>query len=139
MKIKNIQVILAMNTLSSFASKRLPQKISYAIIKNDSILSKEYEVYARQLEKLILEYRDYAIQGDDGEYLTQPNGLPIIQEEFNEQFHSKVNELLNIEIEVDLYHIDESCFNYDDVKNRYDILSPVEIKQLSDILCKINK
>ena len=51
----------------------------------------------------------------------------------------KVNDLLNIEFDIDLFTISEECFNYDDTIGKYDVLSPSEIMFLQSFLCKTEK
>lgn len=136
MKIKNSEIVSMLKVLSSFGNKKLPQKISYAITKNNIIISKEYKYYSEALEKIISNYSEYTEKDSNGNPLLQPSGLPKILEEYNDVFNNEVIELLNIETDVNLYIIDENCFDYDDAIGKYDVLSPIEIIQLQQVLCK---
>ena len=53
MKIKNLELIVIINILSSFNDKKLPQKISYAITRNYMILEKEYQYYDKEEQQLL--------------------------------------------------------------------------------------
>ena len=67
------------------------------------------------------------------------NGIPMVKKEVEKEYLTKVNDLLNIEFEINLFKIDEECFNYDDTIGKYDVLSPSEIMFLQSFLCKDNK
>lgn len=136
---KNGDMILILNNLPKLAEKKLPQKISYAITKNNMLLVKEYEVYAKELEKLNNEYDEYFIKDKDGNTELNDIGLPKIKDNMSKEYYGKVNELLSIDIDVDLYKIDEECFNYDDTVGKYDVLSLSEIMFLQSFLCKDDK
>ena len=56
MKIKNLELIVIINILSSFNDKKLPQKISYAITRNYMILEKEYQYYDKEIKKIFSQY-----------------------------------------------------------------------------------
>lgn len=139
MKMKNVEIVMILNSLGSFNEKKLPQKISYAITKNNMILAKEYEVYVKELEKLNAEYNEYMIKDENGELELNPSGIPKVKSEVEEEYYGKINELLNIEIEVNIYTIDEECFDYDDIKGKYDSLSVSEQMMLRALLTKIEK
>lgn len=138
MKMKNAEIVMNLNNLSRLAEKRLPQRISYAMTKNNMILAKEYEVYSKELEKLNKEYDGHMIKNDKGEIELHPSGIPKVDTKVEKEYYGKINELLNIEIEVDLYKIDEECFNYDDTESRYDSLSFAEQMILRPLLVKMD-
>ena len=54
-KMTNYEMVQILNNLKLFENKKLPQKISYVMVKNIMALTKEYDVYIKQLEKLINE------------------------------------------------------------------------------------
>ena len=135
MKINNFTLINMNQQLSNFAEKRLPQKISYAITKNIVILSKDVEVYTKALNKLIESYKDYIEKDESGELKFHESGVPIIEDdEARANFETELNELLNIEIDVDFYKINDELFNYDD-SERYDSMSAIDILRLREMLC----
>lgn len=135
MKIQNYALINILNVLGYFASYKLPQKISYAITRNTMILSKEYAVYDAELRKIFKQYDEYIIKDDEGNARLNQSGIPLVEPSVMEEFNNAIAELLNIEIEVELYPVDESVFEYDD-DERYSALSANEIMELQSILCK---
>ena len=66
------------------------------------------------------------------------NNLLERRDKYNEtqriNFTEEVNDLLNIELNINLFTVDEDVFNYDD-SDKYTSLTPVEIMQLQSILC----
>jgi len=135
MKINNFALANMNRLLSNYAEKRLPQKISYAITKNLIILSKDVEVYEEMLKKLIESYKDHIEKDESGELKFHESGVPIIEDdEARANFETELNELLNIEIDVDFYKIDDELFNYDD-SERYDSMSAIDILRLREMLC----
>ena len=139
MKMKNQKVINTINLLDSFSEKKLPQKISYAIIKNILLLKNEYNIINTGLEKIFNQYKDYFIVNDNNELIRNRNGIPALSDENKkEEMYTQLSELLNIEIEIPIYTISLDYFNYDD-NNIYDVLTPQDIMTLSSILCDIAK
>ena len=139
MKMKNQKVINTINLLDSFSEKKLPQKISYAIIKNILLLKNEYSIINTGLEKIFNQYKDYFIVDDNNELIRNRNGIPALSDENKkEEMYTQLSELLNIEIEIPIYTISLDYFNYDD-NNIYDVFTPQDIMTLSSILCDITK
>lgn len=139
MKMKNQKVINTINLLDSFSEKKLPQKISYAIIKNILLLKNEYSIINTGLEKIFNQYKDYFIVNDNNELIRNRNGVPALSDKGKkEEMYTQLSELLNIEIEIPIYTISLDYFNYDD-NNIYDVLTPQDIMTLSSILCDITK
>ena len=139
MKMKNQKVINTINLLDSFSEKKLPQKISYAIIKNILLLKNEYNIINTGLEKIFNQYKDYYIVNDNNELIRNRNGIPALNDENKkEEMYTQLSELLNIETEIPIYTISLDYFNYDD-NNIYDVLTPQDIMTLSSILCDITK
>lgn len=134
MKMKNFEIVNGLNILGQLAEKKLPQKISYAMTRNNIILAKEYEAYGKEIEKLNEMYDDYIIKNEEGSPELNPSGLPKLKPEVEKEYYNKINELINIEIEVDLYKIDEECFNYNDTEEKYDSLSLAEQMMLRSLL-----
>ena len=139
MKTTNIQILESLNFLQQFEEKNFPQRISYGIIKNLQILSKEQEVYAQTLKKIISAYEDKIEKDGEGNPLYNDNGLPKIMEDCQAEFYKEVNDLLLTEIEIKPYFIPEEFFNYDNSGDRYDIMSPRDMFMLMSILCEAPK
>ncbi len=138
MKMTNLMSVNFMNTLETFQSKKLPQKISYAITRNLMNISKEYQVYAVQLKKVFDAYADYMVRDEHGNIRYSPNGIPIVDEAVTEEFYEQLTDLLNIEFDMDMYLISLDLFDYEDKDSRYDVLSADDIMKLQMILCAPN-
>lgn len=136
MKVNNYELVNISNILEVFADKRLPQRISYAITKNLLSISDDVGNYNKHLSKLFEEYKEHIELDIDGNPLLRPNGLPvIIDNDVLQDFDKEILELLNIEIEVAFYTIDDECFNYDDT-DKYDSMTANDIATLQSFLCK---
>ena len=139
MKITNIELINTMHILNQYIDKKFPQKIGYAITRNLTTIAKEYQIYETQLKKTIENYTEYFVRDDDGNVAVSNNGMPIVSQEKSAEFNQEVADLLNIEIDIELYSIDEELFDYDDKCGVYDSLSAKEIYELQLILCEFTK
>ena len=132
----NLTMIKIVEMLSAFSNKKLPQRISFAITKNLMAINKEYQVYEIELKKILSEYSNDFILDENNNPKCNNQGLPIVVEEKSEEYQNKILELLNIEVDVDLYLIDLDCFDYDDRVGNYDSLSANEIATLQMVICK---
>lgn len=137
-KFKNSEIINAMNILGAFEDKKLPQKISYAILKNSSIISNEYNIYSKSLKKLFNDYDEYFEKDKDGNLrIDKVTGVPLVKDrEIKNEFSKELEDLLLTEVEIDLYYIPENVFEYDDSNGRYDSLTAKEIFLLMNLICK---
>ena len=133
--ITNAILISFIKILDGVSKKKMPQKISYAITKNIINLSKEYECYETELNKIFDEYSEYFILDDNGNKTLDTNGVPVVKDEMKKDYYTSLNNLLNLDIEVPIYTIDDKYFDYDASDNRYDILCPIEMIQLQNIIC----
>ena len=136
----NFDMIQILNILSQYENKKLPQRISYAIVKNSTAISSEYQIYKTQLEKIIKELRDNdkVVLDEDGEMKVTEQGLPVVKEEYAKEFQENLTELLNLQVDVDVFFIDEEVFNYED-SSRYDAMSATDIFNLKLVLCDNEK
>lgn len=135
MKLTNREIIGLLNTLTSFGDKKLPQRISFAITKNISILTKEYSVYEQAMKKLMKRYDSDIVKDDEGIPVCDSDGIPKLKAN-EKEFRDEINDLLGISVDVEIYHIDENVFDYDDVNARFDPMSPTQILVLQSILCE---
>jgi hypothetical protein len=134
MILKNKDILNRVNVLNGYCTKRLPQRISYAITRNAKIFSDEIESYNKELKKILDNYKEYYVKDDKGEpQIDKTSGLPVIMPEHTNDFMQEIMELLEIEIDVKPYFIDESLFDYDDEK--YDAMSAIDIINLQSVLC----
>ncbi len=137
MKVTNFVLVNMINTLNEYQDKKLPQKISYAIMRNMMTLTNDYEIYDKQLKKLFSDYDEHIIKDINGNPQLSNNGIPIVDEDTTQEFNEQITDLLNIEIEIELYQISDDVFLYDD-SEKFDALSPNDILVLRSILCKEN-
>lgn len=136
MKIKNITIVGTLNILNSFADKKLPQKISYAITRNLMLFQKEYQYYEVEMKKLEAKYDGSFVHTEKGEITRDQKGIPILStNQEQEAYNKELYELLNIEIDIPVYYIDSEEFNYDNDAGRYDIMSASDILTLQSVLC----
>lgn len=136
MKINNMKLVQSMNVLQGYMSKRLPQKISYAVMKNFSILSNEYQYYQKQYQKILEEYKNHIETDDEGNPKTDENGVPVIADATTRnEIYQALEELLSIEVDIDLHLVSDDCFDYED-SDRYDALTPAELYNLKLLLCE---
>ena len=134
MILKNKDILTRVNILNGYCTKRFPQRISYAITRNIMIFSDEIESYNKELKKILDSYKEYYVKDDKGEpQIDKASGLPVIMPEHSNDFMQEVMELLEIEIDVKPYFINESLFDYDDEK--YDTMSAIDIINLQSVLC----
>lgn len=135
MNLKNREIVGIINMLNAFGDKILPQKISYAITKNISILTKEYAIYEKEMKKLLDRYDSDIVKDENGNIVYGPNGLPKTSTDTS-GLNEDMNDLLDISVDVDVYSINEDVFNYDDRDGRFDSMSPTQILILQSILCE---
>lgn len=135
MKMTNMVLVNLINTLGSYSTYKLPQKISYAITKNIMTIQKEYNVYEQQMKKIFEDFDQYTLKDENDNPLFEENGLPKIQQEHQDEFIKEMNELLKIEVDIALYYVDSTVFDYED-SPRFDPLTPNDIMMLQSILCK---
>lgn len=134
MILKNKDILARVNVLNGYCTKRFPQRISYAITRNVMIFSDEIESYNKELKKILDNYKEYYVKDGEGNpKIDKTNGLPIIMPEHSNDFMREIMELLEIEIDVKPYFIEESLFDYDDEK--YDAMSAIDIINLQNVLC----
>jgi len=132
MKLKNHTIIMYLNTLQKCADMNLPAKLRFAIAKNMATLSNDYKIYAEELTKL---YNKFGEKDDDGNLVQNENNpIPNIKNEHKDIFGKEIADLLNIEVDIDIHHVEESDLFFDD--ERYDIITPNNIVGLLDILCE---
>lgn len=136
MKVTNIQILEYLGILQKFEDKIYPQKISYGILKNLQIFSKEYEIYTKTLQKILAAYEDKIVKDENGQPVTDFNGLPTVKDEYKEEYYQEISDLLLMEVEVTPYYVPEEIFDYENPNGRYDTISPKDMFMLVSILCK---
>lgn len=139
MKYKNIEIVNIVNFLNSISEKKLPQKISYAIMRNTSNFQKECNYYEQALKKILEGYKDFFVKKSDDELVMTSIGVPLVDDKHMEEYTEEIQELLDIEVEIQIYKIDSKDFNYEDPKGKYDVLTVKELLQLTNLFCKEDK
>lgn len=139
MKYKNIEIVNIVNFLNSISEKKLPQKISYAIMRNTSNFQKECNYYEQALKKILESYKDFFVKKFDDELVMTSIGVPLVDDKHMEEYTEEIQELLNIEVEIQIYKIDSKDFDYEDPNGKYDVLTVKELLQLTNLFCKEDK
>lgn len=136
MKYKNIEVVNIVNFLNSISEKKLPQKISYAIMRNTSNFQKECSYYEQALKKILESYKHFFVKKSDNELVMTSIGVPLVDDKHMKEYTEEIQELLNIEVEIQIYKIDSKAFDYEDPNGKYDVLTVKELLQLTNLFCK---
>lgn len=139
MKYKNIEVVSIVNFLNSISEKKLPQKISYAIMRNTSNFQKECNYYEQALKKILEGYKDFFVKKSDNELVMTSIGVPLVDNKHIKEYMEEIQELLDIEVEIQIYKIDSKDFDYEDHNGKYDVLTVKELLQLTNLFCKEDK
>lgn len=128
LEITNFELVQIANLIKELENKRFPQKLSYAIMKSIINISKEVEIYTKQLNAIIETYKEEGklVLDSKGEIVFENNGIPKIKTEFVEEFAKELDELLNFKVTVEVSSFSEEMFNYEE-ENRYDVLTPSEM------------
>lgn len=74
------------------------------------------------------------IHDDSGEITYAKSGIPVVEESVRAEFLDELNDLLNLEVDVKFYTINESIFDFDN-QNRYDALSIDDTLFLMKLMC----
>ena len=136
MKYKNIEVVSIVNFLNSISEKKLPQKISYAIMRNTSNFQKECNYYEQALKKILEGYKDFFVKKSDNELVMTSIGVPLVDNKHMKEYTEEIQELLDIEVEIQIYKSDSKDFDYEDPNGKYDVLTVKELLQLTNLFCK---
>jgi len=127
MKSNNYNLVQLALALDGMASKKLPIKLSYAIVKNRETLRTLLDPYEKALAELIDRFKDKSTG-------TAANGLPIFSEDVQPEFDAELEDLLNLNVEYDPFTIKYDFDKYDD--NKFDALTPMELAKISFIFDK---
>jgi len=137
MKITQLDLVNIINTLNLYGEKKLPQRISYAITKNIILTKDDYICYEKELRKIFFRHEDLLQKDADGNIICNQNNMPLVKEDVHDnEFNTEIMNLLNLELDVELYHIPSDAFDYSDDGGKYDALSPNDIIVLQRILCE---
>lgn len=109
MKLTNRKIVNDSNFLGALMHKQLPVKVSYAISKNVSKIEKELDIYNKERQKLL---DKYCVKDEKGENIIDENNQLKIADKNLESWNKDINELLDIEVDIDIYK-----FNVNDLLN----------------------
>ena len=63
-------------------------------------------------------------------------GVPLVDDKHMEEYTEEIQELLDIEVEIQIYKIDSKDFDYEDPNGKYDVLTVKELLQLTNLFCE---
>jgi len=98
MKITNREIQSKVQILQTITQRQLPVKASYAIAKNITTINRELKIFESEKMKII---NEYALKDESGNPKIESNAYKIIEGK-EEECNSKINELLDIEIEIEI-------------------------------------
>ena len=139
MKYRNIDVVQIVTFLDKISERKLPQKINYAIMRNLDNFQKENQFYEKSLNKIIESYKDFLLKDSDGNLVISKIGIPTVDESNIEDYNNEISELISLEVDVKIYQVPESIFDYEDSNGKYDTLSGNEILKLVKIFGKTDE
>ena len=139
MKYRNIDVVQIVTFLDKISERKLPQKINYAIMRNLDNFQKENQFYEKSLNKIIESYKDFLVKDSDGNLVISKLGIPAVDESHIEDYNNEISELISLEVDVKIYQVPESIFDYEDSNGKYDTLSGSEILKLVKIFGKTDE
>lgn len=121
MKITNRELQSKGQVLSMLSNKQLPVKVSYALAKNINGINKELKIYEEEKMKII---KECALKDESGNPKIENNQYVLIEDK-KEVFSEKVNELLDIEVDLDVRKI-----NVNELLNSNVDFTPSELVEL---------
>ena len=139
MKYKNIEVVQIVRFLDKISERKLPQKINYAIMKNLDSFQKENQFYEKSLNKIIESYKDFLVKDSEGNFVISDIGVPMVDKDHIEDYKNEISELINLEVDVKIYQVPESIFDYEDANGKYDAVSGSEILKFVKIFGEKNE
>ena len=105
MKITNREIQSKVQILQTITQRQLPVKASYAIAKNITTINRELKVFESEKMKII---NECALKDESGNPKVENNNYLIIEGK-EEECNSKINELLDIEIDVEIRTFNINC------------------------------
>ena len=105
MKITNREIQSKVQILQTITQRQLPVKASYAIAKNIITINRELKIFESEKMKII---NEYAIKDESGKPKIEVNVYKIIVGK-EEECDLKINELLDIEVDVEIRTFNINC------------------------------
>lgn len=110
MKLTNKKILNDIHMLNNLSNLELPVKVSYKIAKNIMNIEKELKVYNTQRQKLI---DKYCLKDENNQNVIDENNNFTIDDKYLDKWNKKINELLDIEVNIDIltFKIDELMYD----------------------------
>ena len=110
MKLTNKKILNDIHMLNNLSNLELPVKVSYKIPKNIMNIEKELKVYNTQRQKLI---DKYCLKDENNQNVIDENNNFTIDDKYLDKWNKKINELLDIEVDIDIltFKIDELMYD----------------------------
>ncbi len=110
MKLTNKKILNDIHMLNNLSNLELPVKVSYKIAKNIMNIEKELKVYNTQRQKLI---DKYCLKDENNQNVIDENNNFTIDDKYLDKWNKKINELLDIEVDIDIltFKIDELMYD----------------------------
>lgn len=110
MKLTNKKILNDIHMLNNLSNLELPVKVSYKIAKNIINIEKELKVYNTQRQKLI---DKYCLKDENNQNVIDENNNFTIDNKYLDKWNKKINELLDIEVDIDIltFKIDELMYD----------------------------
>lgn len=110
MKLTNKKILNDIHMLNNLSNLELPVKVSYKIAKNIMNIEKELKVYNTQRQKLI---DKYCLKDENNQNVIDENNNFTIDDKHLDKWNKKINELLDIEVDIDIltFKIDELMYD----------------------------
>ena len=90
MKYKNIEIVNIVKFLDGISEKKLPQKISYAIMRNTSNFQKEYNYYEHALKKILESYKYFFVKKSDYELMMTSIVVPLVYDKHINEYAEEI-------------------------------------------------
>lgn len=110
MKLTNKKILNDIHMLNNLSNLELPVKVSYKIAKNIMNIEKELKVYNTQRQKLI---DKYCLKDENNQNVIDENNNFTIDDKYLDKWNKKINELLDIEVDIEIltFKIDELMYD----------------------------
>lgn len=112
------------------SEKKLPVKISYAVMKNQKMLESEYKNLEQQRVKLC---EVYAEKDEDHKPIIK-DGSYIFSKEDRDAFSEEYKDMMGEEIEVNIHSVSIKELDKCDESDRYDAITPADLEVIAFML-----
>lgn len=117
MKMKLGEIQGRLQAILNIAEKKFPVKVSYAIMKNEKVLESEYKDLDQQRIKIC---EAYAEKDSEGKALVKDEKY-VFSQKNQKACDREYKELLEEEVEIEIYTVDAEELDKCDDNSRYDV------------------